>query len=56
VELHSLFPTVVATDRLVLDPLETAAQLQTLAVLGQAISMGSGKSMNTPICNPWLIK
>lgn len=32
-ELHSLFPTVVATDRLVLDPLETAAQLQTLLAL-----------------------
>jgi len=30
VELHSLFPTVVATDRLRLDPLDTAAQLQTL--------------------------
>ena len=29
-ELHTLFPTVIATDRLMLDPLVLAAQLQTL--------------------------
>lgn len=39
VELHHLFPTVVATDRLVLDPLDLAAQLQTLlAMRGDASS------------------
>ena len=29
-ELHTLFPTVIATDRLMLDPLVLASQLQTL--------------------------
>lgn len=33
VDLHALFPTVVATEQLLLDPLETAAQLQTLLAL-----------------------
>ncbi|MGC6483254.1 MAG: putative 2OG-Fe(II) oxygenase [Synechococcus sp.] len=32
-ELHSLFPTVAATEQLRLDPLQTAAQLQTLMAL-----------------------
>ena len=32
-DLHSLFPTVVATEQLCLDPLQTAAQLQTLMAL-----------------------
>ena len=33
VDLHSLFPTVVATEQLRMDPLQVAAQLQTLLAL-----------------------
>ena len=32
-QIHALFPTAVATAQLMLDPLELAAQLQTLLML-----------------------